>query len=71
MGAQALGKTPQACPRLPRASLLWNQQAGSRLSVDQEVAMAVTKPTGDNARKGAVKKRTPAKKKYKGVRKER
>ena len=33
--------------------------------------MAVTKPTGDNARKGAVKKRTPAKKKYKGVRKER
>jgi hypothetical protein len=80
-------------------ALSWNRQAGSRLSVDQEVSMAVNKPTGDNARKGAVKKRTqlqtktigkktwtkrdktsgefmdqkkaPAKKKYKGVRKER
>jgi hypothetical protein len=67
--------------------------------VDQEATMAVNKPTGDNARRGAVKKRTqlqtktmgkktwtkrdktsgefmdqkkaPAKKKYKGVRKER
>jgi hypothetical protein len=39
-------------------ALSWNQQAGSRLSVGQEVAMAVNKPTGDNARKGAVKKRT-------------
>jgi hypothetical protein len=79
--------------------LSWNQQPGSRLSVDQEVTMAVNKPTGDNAGKGAVKKRiqlqtktmgkktwtkrdkttgefmdqkkTPAKKKYKGIRKER
>jgi hypothetical protein len=80
-------------------ALSWNRQAGSRLSVDLEVSMAVNKPTGDNAREGAVKKRTqlqtktigkktwtkrdktsgefmdqkkaPAKKKYKGVRKER
>jgi hypothetical protein len=69
------------------------------LYVDTEEIMAVNKPTGDNARKGAVKKRTqlqtvtmgkktwtkrdkttgefmdqkkaPAKKKFKGVRKER
>jgi hypothetical protein len=67
--------------------------------VEQEATMAVNKPTGDNARKGAVKKRSqlatktmgkktwtkrdkmtgefmdqkkaPAKKKFKGVRKER
>jgi hypothetical protein len=35
----------------------WNQQAGSRLSGDQEASMAVNRPTGDNARRGAVKKR--------------
>jgi hypothetical protein len=86
-------------PAAREQALSWNQQGGSRLSVVQEVTMAVNKPTGDNARKGAVKKRTqlqtrtmgkktwtkrdktsgefmdqkkaPAKKKYKGVRKER
>jgi hypothetical protein len=45
----------------------WNQQAGSRLSVDQEVTMAVNKPTGDFMDQ----KKAAAKKKYKGVRKER
>jgi hypothetical protein len=86
-------------PAAASKTLSWNQQAGSRLFCGQEVAMAVNKPTGDNAREGAVKKRTqlqtrtmgkktwtkrdkttgtfmdqkkaPAKKKYKGVRKER
>jgi hypothetical protein len=36
--------------------------------VDQEVTMAVNKPTGDNARKGAVKKRIQLQAKMMGKR---
>jgi hypothetical protein len=37
------------------------------LSLKQETAMAVNKPVGDNARKGAVKKRTQLKTKLGGA----
>jgi hypothetical protein len=37
------------------------------LSLKQEATMAVNKPTGDNARKGAVKKRTQLKTKLGGA----
>jgi hypothetical protein len=38
----------------------WNLTAASHLTVEEDI-MAVNKPVGDNARKGAVKKRTQLK----------
>jgi hypothetical protein len=39
----------------------WNKRFPFPLSAKREAAMAVNKPTGDNARKGAVRKRTQLK----------
>lgn len=41
--------------------LLGNKATVWSLTVEQEISMAVNKPVGDNARKGAVKKRSQLK----------
>jgi hypothetical protein len=46
---------------MPYADWYRNQQFLAPLSDQAEASMAVNKPTGDNARKGAVRKRTQLK----------